>query len=44
MNTAADLDRQQSLRAQRGHDLYWGFTLALFVYVVTMFILSFGEN
>ena len=44
MNTAADRDRRQRFGAQRGRDLYWGFTLGLLVYVATMSMISFGEN
>ena len=36
MNTTADRDRRQRFGAQRGRDLYWGFTLGLLVYVATM--------
>ena len=44
MNTAADRDRRQRFGAQRGRDLYWGFTLGLLVYVATMSMISFGED
>jgi len=42
INTPADRDRRQSFGAQRGRDLYWGFTLGLIVNVATMFMITLG--
>ena len=40
MNIAADRDRRQRNGATRGRDLYWGFTIAIFSNLVTLFIIS----
>ena len=44
MNSDAARDRRQKIGAQRGRDLYWGFTLGLFVNVATMFMISLGDG
>ena len=42
MNSEAARDRRQRFGAQRGRDLYWGFTLGLVVNTATMFMISMG--
>ena len=44
MNTSADRDRRQQFGAVRGRDLYWGFTLAIFSNLATLYILSQGGD
>ena len=44
MNIAADRDRRQRNGATRGRDLYWGFTIAIFSNLVTLFIISQGGD
>ncbi len=44
MNTAADRDRRQLIGATRGRDLYWGFTIAVFGNLFTLYIISQGGN
>ena len=44
MNSDAARDRRQKIGAQRGRDLYCGFTLGLFVNVATMFMISLGDG
>ena len=44
MNTPADRDRRQQFGAMRGRDLYWGFTLAIFSNLATLYILSQGGH
>ena len=41
-NSEAARDRRQRFGAQRGRDLYWGFTLGLVVNTATMFMISLG--
>ena len=44
MNSEAARDRRQRFGAQRGRDLYWGFTLGLVVNTATMFMISMGGD
>ena len=44
MNIVADRDRRQRNGATRGRDLYWGFTIAIFSNLVTLFIISQGGD
>ena len=44
MNTPADRDRRQQFGAVRGRDLYWGFTVAIFSNLATLYILSQGGD
>lgn len=44
MNSAADRDRRQRLGAQRGRDLYWGFSIGVFSNLITLAILSQGGD
>ena len=44
MNTPADRDRRQQFGAMRGRDLYWGFSLAIFSNLATLYILSQGGD
>ena len=44
MNTAADRDRRQLIGATRGRDLYWGFTIAVFGNLFTLYIISQGGD
>ena len=41
-NSETARDRRQRIGAQRGRDLYWGFTLGLIVNVATMFMIALG--
>ena len=42
MNSESARDRRQRFGAQRGRDLYWGFTLGFVVNAATMFMISLG--
>ena len=44
MNSEAARDRHQRIGAHRGHDLYWTFSLGLFVNVTTIFMISIGGD
>jgi len=44
MNSAEDRDRRQRLGAQRGRDLYWGFSIGIFSNLITLAILSQGGD
>ena len=44
MNTAADRDRRQLIGATRGRDLYWGFTIAVFGNLFTLYVISQGRD
>ncbi len=44
MNTAADRDRRQLIGATRGRDLYWGFTIAIFGNLFTLYLISQGGD
>ena len=41
-NSETARDRHKRIGAQRGRDLYWGFTLGLIVNVATMFMIALG--
>ena len=43
-NSETARDRHKRIGAQRGRDLYWGFTLGLIVNVATMFMISLGDG
>ena len=44
LHSEAARDRRQRIGAQRGHDLYWTFTLGLIVNVATIFMPSIGGD
>ncbi|MCH1411975.1 MAG: hypothetical protein L7U86_01160 [Rhodobacteraceae bacterium] len=44
IDTEADHDRRQLIEATRRRDLYWGFTIAAFGNLFTLYIISKGGN